>query len=224
MGHKKTVYGLKDSNRAFYKKSIISFTSTEKVKFEVGTTEQCLFIGRDETGKDITYIVGYVDDLIVADRSNQGNSLTVRDGQGGGNGRWESTSIPIQWTDPQPLWSVPGTPQVEKNFFLDEVGSVRDFVSVVPVTLVWKDRVGGFEVKLTQGLPVSLQVQYSWTIPSGSWTHRRTHFKGEPEEMVQLFHSGRLRQETLEKAGHRSPTWTVLRSLQKVYGSKRIRG
>jgi hypothetical protein len=40
---KKTVYGLKDSNRAFYnllKKTILSFTSTEIVKFEVGTVEQ----------------------------------------------------------------------------------------------------------------------------------------------------------------------------------------
>jgi hypothetical protein len=46
---KKTVYGLKDSNRAFYnllKKTILSFTWTEKIKFEVGTAEQCLFIER----------------------------------------------------------------------------------------------------------------------------------------------------------------------------------
>ena len=97
-----------------------------------------------------------------------------------------------------------------KNIFLDEVGSVRGFVSVTPVSLAWKDRVGRFEVKLTQGLTVSLQTQYSWTIPSGAWTHRRAHFKGEPEELVQLFHSGSLREETLEQAGHRSLTWTVL--------------
>ncbi len=71
---KKTIYGLKDSHRAFYnllKKTILTFVSTEKLKFEVGTTEQCLFIARDATGKAVTYIVGYVDDLIVADRSNQ---------------------------------------------------------------------------------------------------------------------------------------------------------
>jgi hypothetical protein len=41
------------------------------VKFEVGTVEQCLFIARVVTGKDVTYIVGYVDDLIVVDRSIQ---------------------------------------------------------------------------------------------------------------------------------------------------------
>ncbi len=98
------------------------------------------------------------------------------------------------------------------------------FVSVAPVSLVWKDRVGRFEVKLTQGLVVSLQTQYSSTIPNGAWTHRRTHFKGEPEELIKLFHNGRLRQETLERVRHRSPTWTVMSSLQKVYGSKRIRG
>ena len=53
------------------KKTILSFTSTENVKFEVGTAEQCLFIARDATGKAVSYIVGYVDDLIVADRSHQ---------------------------------------------------------------------------------------------------------------------------------------------------------
>ena len=93
----------------------------------------------------------------VAPWTGSGNSLTGRDGQGGGNGRWESTSIPLQWVDPQPLLTVPGTPQVGKNFFLDEVGSVRGFVSVTLVSLAWKDSVGRFEVKLTQGLVVSLQ-------------------------------------------------------------------
>jgi hypothetical protein len=33
-----------------------------------------------------------------------------------------------------------------------------------------------------------------------------------------------VRQEALEKAGHCSPKWTVLRSLQKVYGARKIRG
>jgi hypothetical protein len=39
LGHQKTVYGLKDVNRAFYnllKKTILSFTSTEEIKFENG--------------------------------------------------------------------------------------------------------------------------------------------------------------------------------------------
>ena len=93
----------------------------------------------------------------VAPWTGSGNSLTGRDGQGGGNGSWESTSTPLQWADPQPLLAVPGTPQVGKNFFLDEVGSVKGFVSVTPVSLAWKDRVGRFEVKLTQGMVVSLQ-------------------------------------------------------------------
>jgi hypothetical protein len=34
-----------------------------------------------------------------------------------------------------------------------------------------------------------------------------------------MFHSERLRQEALEKAGNCSLKWTVLRSLQQVYGS-----
>jgi hypothetical protein len=140
------------------------------------------------------------------------------------NRGWESTSIPLQWADPLPLLAVPGTPQVGKIFFLDGKCPVRGFVSVAPTSLAWKDKVGRYEVKLTQGLAVSLHAQYNWTIPSGAWTHRRALFRGEPEELVRVFHSGRLRQEALEKAGHCSPKWTVLRSLQKVYGARKIRG
>ena len=58
------------------------------------------------------------------------------DDHAGKNGRWESTSIPLQWGDPQPLLEIPGTPQVGKNFFQDETCPVRGFVSVDPVSLV----------------------------------------------------------------------------------------
>ncbi len=33
-----------------------------------------------------------------------------------------------------------------------------------------------------------------------------------------------MRQERLEKAGHRSTKWEVLRSLQQVYGARKVRG
>jgi hypothetical protein len=33
-----------------------------------------------------------------------------------------------------------------------------------------------------------------------------------------------VRQERLEEAGHRSPKWEVLRSLQQVYGARKVRG
>ena len=111
-----------------------------------------------------------------------------------------------------------------KNYLLDEKCPVRGFVSVAPTSLSWKDKVGRYEVNLTQGLVVSLHAQYSWTIPNGTWTHHRTLFRREPEELVRVFHNERVRQETLEKTGHCSPKWTVLRSLQQVYGSRKIRG
>jgi hypothetical protein len=71
------------------------------------------------------------------------------------NRGWESASTPLQWADPLPLSTVPGTPEVGKNFFLDEKCPVRGFVSVAPTSLAWKDKVGKYEVKLTQGLAVS---------------------------------------------------------------------
>jgi ribonuclease HI len=107
---------------------------------------------------------------------------------------------------------------------LDEKCPVRGFVSVASTSLAWKDKVGKYEVKLTQGLAVSLHAQYSWTIPSGAWTHRRALFREDPEKLVRVIHNERLRQEALEKDGHCSPKWTVLRSLQQVYGARKIRG
>ncbi len=133
------------------------------------------------------------------------------------NRDWESASTPLQWSDPLSFLAIPGTPQVGKNFFLDEKCQVRGFVSVAPTSLTWKDKVGRYEVKLTQGLAVSLHVQYSWTILIGAWTPCRVLFRGEPEELVRVFHSERLRQEALEKTGHSSPKWTVLRSLLVPY-------
>jgi len=137
--------------------------------------------------------------------------------------RWEATSTPLQWYDPEPLPSVPGTPQVGRDFYLDEPCTARGFVSVAPTSLAWKDRAGKFDIKLTQGVATSLHAQYSWTVPSGAWTHRRALFRGDPEELVRLFHRDRVRQERLEKAGHRSPKWEVLRSLQQVYGARKVR-
>ena len=43
-------------------------------------------------------------------------------------------------------------------------------------------------------------------------------------ELVRLFHRDRVRQERLEKTGHRSPKWEALRSLQQVYGARKVRG
>jgi hypothetical protein len=43
-----------------------------------------------------------------------------------GNRGWESTSIPLQWADPLTLPTVSGTPQVGKNYLLDEKCPVRD--------------------------------------------------------------------------------------------------
>ena len=106
---------------------------------------------------------------------------------------WESTSIPLQWADPLPLPAVSGTPQVGKNYLLDEKCPVQGFVSVAPTSLAWKDKVGKYEVKLTQGLAVSLHAQYSWMIPSGAWTHRRVIFREDPEKLVRVVHNERLR-------------------------------
>ena len=115
--------------------------------------------------------------------------------------RWQATSTPLQSYDPQPLPSVPGTPQVGRNFYLDEPCAATGFVSVTPTSLAWKDRAGEFDIKLTQGVATSLHAQYSWAIPSGAWTHRRALFRGDPEELVNSTGTG----EAGAAGGSRSP-------------------
>jgi len=90
----------------------------------------------------------------VARWTREGKELMNHEGHAGRNRSWESTSIPLQWADPQPLPAIPGTPQVGRSFFLNELCPVQDFVSVTPTSLTWTDRVGGYEVKLTKGLAV----------------------------------------------------------------------
>ena len=60
--------------------------------------------------------------------------------------------------------------------------------------------------------------------PKWSVDPQKDPLSGDPEELVRLFHRDRVWQEKLEKAGHRSPKWEVLRSLQQVYGARKVRG
>jgi hypothetical protein len=65
---KKTVYGLKRVKElSTHGKKKQNKIWSWNFKF----CGRCLFIARDATGNAVTYIVGYVDDLIVADRSDQ---------------------------------------------------------------------------------------------------------------------------------------------------------
>jgi hypothetical protein len=66
-------------------------------------------------------------------------------------------------------------------------------------------RAGGFDIKLTQGVATSLHAQYSWTIPRGAWTHRRSSLQGDPEELVRLFHRERELLEEVDGGGEGSP-------------------
>jgi hypothetical protein len=105
----------------------------------------------------------------------------------GSDKRLEVTSTPLQWYDPQPLPSVPDTPQVERDFYLDEPYPEKGFVSVTPTSLVWKYRAVEFDIKICQEVATSLLAQYSWTVPIGVWTHRRALFRGDPGEPVRSF-------------------------------------
>jgi hypothetical protein len=60
----------------------------------------------------------------------------------------------------------------------------------------------------------------SVTPTSLPWKDRAVEFD---IKLTQGVATSRVRQERQEKAGHRSPKWEVLRSLQQVYGARKVR-
>jgi len=70
---KKSVYGLKDSNREFYnafKQLVLEFRYTKyQLKFKKSLSEPCMYVLCDQQEKTLAIMIGYVDDLIVADKS-----------------------------------------------------------------------------------------------------------------------------------------------------------
>ena len=71
---KKSVYGLKDSNREFYnafKQLVLEFRYSEsQLRFKKSQSEPCMYILHDNQDKPLAIMIGYVDDLIVADKSD----------------------------------------------------------------------------------------------------------------------------------------------------------
>ena len=70
------------------------------------------------------------------------------------NRGWESASTPLQWADPLPLLTAPGTPEVGKNFFLDEKCPVRGVPGAVQLDAVARGgrRARGAAVRKVQGV------------------------------------------------------------------------
>jgi len=63
-----------------------------------------------------------------------------------------------------------------------------------------------------------------WTIASSSWIFLRQRWLDREQELVTVIQEKTNRTEKKEKAGYRSPMWSILRALQKINKAKRLEG
>jgi len=63
-----------------------------------------------------------------------------------------------------------------------------------------------------------------WTIASSSWNFLRKRWLDREQELITVIQEETKRTEEKEEAGYRSPTWSILRALQKINKAKRLEG
>jgi len=63
-----------------------------------------------------------------------------------------------------------------------------------------------------------------WTIASSSWIFLRKRWLDREQELITVIQEETKRMEEKEEAGYRSPTWSILRALQKINKAKRLEG
>jgi len=63
-----------------------------------------------------------------------------------------------------------------------------------------------------------------WTIASSSWIFLQNQWLDREQELITVIQEETKRTEEKKEAGYRSPTWSILRALQKFNKAKRIEG
>ena len=62
------------------------------------------------------------------------------------------------------------------------------------------------------------------TIVRSSWNFLRKRWLDREQELITVIQGETKRTEEKEEAGYRSPTWSMLRALQKINKAKRLEG
>jgi len=69
-----------------------------------------------------------------------------------------------------------------------------------------------------------MEPHWGWTIASSSWIFLRKQWLDWEQELITVIQEETQRTEEKEEAWYRSPTWSILRALQKIDKAKRLEG
>ena len=141
--------------------------------------------------------------------------------------KWESRSTPLVASDPALLPDNGIQTRLGQDFFLDEEIPVHDsktgYVSVTAKSIRWQTRRSS-SIFTFQGLTTCSDVNYGWTIMSGTWNHLRQRNCGTEEEVMRFIKKEVEYQGKIEAAGYCSPTWRLQRALRDLLNATYLQG
>ena len=110
------------------------------------------------------------------------------------------------------------------NWFSDQEIPKEGYVRILAESLLWEERLGQTRIRITEGLTTCMEPHRGWTIASNSWIFLRKRWLDREQELITVIQEETKRTEEKKEAGYRSPTWSILRALQKINKAKRLEG
>ena len=139
--------------------------------------------------------------------------------------RWERSSISNQALDPEPIPDCNVKAHVGRDFLLNQPIPEAEcgYVRVTKHSLYWQETAYP-NVVTAEGISTCMEAGYGWHINSSTWRHLQAHSSASPQELIQLVHTEMNHQNNIEAGKYRSPTWRVLKALQKINNAQMIIG
>jgi len=110
------------------------------------------------------------------------------------------------------------------NWFLDQEIPKGGYIRILTELLLWEERLGKTRIRTTENLITCMEPHRGWTIASSSWNFLRKRWLDWEQGLITVIQEKTKRTEEKEEAGFRSPTWSILRALQKINKAKRLEG
>ena len=138
--------------------------------------------------------------------------------------QWDAPSKPLAVDDPLLLPEREVHAEIGINRFLDQEIPKGGYDRILAESLLWEERLGKTRVRTTESLTTCMEPHRGWTIASSSWNFLRKWWLDREQELITVIQEETKRMEEKEEAGYRSPTWSILRALQKINKAKRLEG
>ena len=134
--------------------------------------------------------------------------------------QWEAPSKPLAVDDPLLLLEREVHAEIGIKLFLDQEIPKGGYVRILAESLLWEEHLDKTRIRTTEGLTTCMEPHRGWTIASSSSNFLRKRWLDQEQELITAIQEETERTEEKEEAWYRSPTWSILRALQKINKSQ----